>query len=157
MKSKLLALAVLVAMTSAASAKTNWQGEAMVLEVSGCEASGDKVGDSYLVMYQPKNGAGISDNSTSNFLSFVQRWNATSLKFNSFAANVAYTGVQISGRGHHLTTAGNITSISTTPAVNSTTQTFVMNAVIKNFYNTSGCTATIRASFVRRIDPPAAP
>jgi hypothetical protein len=155
MKSAVLALMALLAMSGIASARTNWQGEVMVLAVTGCEAGGDNVGDSYVGLFQPENNATITDNSTSNFLSFVGRRNGTSLKFSSLTAGVAYTGVQISGRGHHTTTSGTIASISTAPAtVSSTTPTLVINAKINNWFNTLGCTATIRGAFVKRVDAP---
>jgi hypothetical protein len=156
MKSKLLAVAFLVAMTSAASARTNWQGEVMVTAVTAqCAAGGDQVGDNYLATFQPENNATITDNSTSNFLSFFNRRAAFSIKFENLAAGAPYTAVQVSGRGNHFTGAGTVISISTAPAaVASSTQTLVINARIGNWFATPGCTATVRGAFVKRIDAP---
>ena len=125
----------------------------MVLAVSpACAASGDVVGDSYLAMFQPENNATILDNSTLNFLSFIGRRAAVSIKFASLTPGVAYSSVQVSGRGHHFAGAGTITSISTAPlVVGSATQTVVINAVINNWFSTAGCTATIRGAFVKRV------
>jgi hypothetical protein len=159
MKSKILTLALLIATTSAASAagpdKINWQGEVMVTAVSaGCASSGDVVGDHYLAMYQPKNGGTITANSTSNFLTFMARRNAFSLKFPTLTAGVAYTAVVVSGRGHHNPgVTGTIASISTTPSlVAASTPTIVINAQINNWYNTPACTATITGAFVKRVN-----
>ena len=155
MKFFLVAASLLAVLMSSAYAKTNWQGEVMVLGVSNCAVGGDQIGDNYLATYQPKNGGTIVDNSTLNFLSILGRRNAFSIKFASLTAGVAYSGVYVSGRGHHLTVSGNISSISTTPAtVGASTPTLVINAVITNWLATPGCTATIRGAFVKRVDAP---
>ena len=151
MKSKLLALAFLVAMTGAASARTNWVGGVTILATTAqCTNDRHQVGDTYLGTYQPKNNATITDNSPSNFLSLTFHRGAFSIKFDALTAGTPYTAVHISGRGHHNTPTGTIAQMSTTPpTVAATTQTFVLNARITNWFNTPGCTATIRAAFVK--------
>lgn len=154
MKRIFVAATLLAALMSSAYAKTNWQGEVMVLGVSNCALGGDQIGDNYLATYQPKNGGTIVDNTTSNFLSFLGRRNAFSIKWTNIGTGVAYTGVHVATRGHHSIVSGAIT-LSTTPiTIAATTPSLVINAVITNWLNTPGCVATIRGAFIKRVDAP---
>ena len=160
MKSNILALTLFIAIGGAASAEEKrvvWQGEIMVTDVSaGCTVSKDKIGDNYLSIFQPKNNATITINTTLNYLSFYGRRSAFSVRFSNVANGVAYSGIKIGGHGgQSLNASGNLTSISTTPAtVTATTPTMVINAVVTNWFVQPGCTATIRGAYVRRVDAP---
>jgi hypothetical protein len=152
MKSRLLALAFVVAMTSAASAKVNWQGEVMVIAVSGaaCAANKIAVADHYLSAYLPQN---ISDNGPASYISFVTRRSAFSARFTSTAAGSPYSATRVTGRGNFATSSGQILNAFSTPAtVTLTTPTLVINAQISNWEGAVGCTATIRGAYVKRVD-----
>ena len=151
MKSKLMALAFLVAMTSTASATVNWQGEIMVTTVSaGCAASGDLVGDNYLANYFPQ---GLSNNGTISWLSFFNRRSGWVMRFTSTAAGAIYNGTRLTSRGPVTLANGQILSFTRTPAViTATTQTIAITAQISNWLGgNTGCTVTIQGAFTRRV------
>lgn len=151
MKTKILAIALLAGMTVTASARENWQGTFMVNAVNaGCNGE-FVVGDHFLALYMPAN---ISNNGPNSFVAMVRQRQATSLKVVGLpAANKNYSAMTIGGRGEQITSAGKFNSFSTTPAtVTGTTPTLVINAVITNFQEITGCTATVRGALVQRSD-----
>jgi hypothetical protein len=153
MKTKLLVLALLLSMSSVASAKVNWQGEVMVTALSGagCAADAHLVGDNFLSAYLPQ---GLSNNGNTSYLSFVSRRSAWSMKFTSTANNAAYTWTRITGRGEWKNGAGTILTLTRTPSsVTTATQTLVINAQVSNWIGTANCTATIQGAFVQRVGP----
>jgi hypothetical protein len=151
MKTKLLALAFVLALTSAASAKVNWQGEVMITALSaGCDPAMDLVGDSYLSTYLPQN---LSDNGVNSWLAFFNRRSGWSIKFTSTAVNSAFSSTRISGRGNVTTGNGLLVSFSRAPAtVTETTGTVSINATLSNWQGTAGCTATMKGAYVRRVN-----
>jgi hypothetical protein len=152
MKSNLLSLAFLAAMTTAASATVSWQGEVMVLSSTGasCAAAELVAGQHYFSAYLPQN---LSNNGTSSGLTFLTRRSASAIRFTSMGPNATYTGTRINGRGGFAAANGLIVSMTRTPAVvTATTPTLVINATITNFDGTTGCTATIRGAYVQRIN-----
>ena len=154
MKSKFLALTFLVAMTGAATAKENWQGEVMVRVLTGaaCAEENLQVGDNYLSNYLPE---GIADNGPNSFLSFLTRRSAFAMRFASTEPNSPYAGIKLTGRGNFFPRNGLLVSFATTPAnVTATTPTLVINARISNWEGVLGCTATIRGAYVLRVDAP---
>ena len=154
MKCKFLALTVLIAMTGAASAKENWQGEVMVRALAGasCAANNLQVGDHYLSNYLPQ---GVSDNGPNSFLSFHSRRSAFAIRFSSTAPNSVFAAIRITGRGNFVPSNGQLESFTRAPAtITATTPTLVINAQISNWEGAPGCIATIRGAYVQRVDAP---
>ena len=152
MKSKLLAIAVLIAMTGVASARESWQGTFMVTAVAGAGCAGETaVGDHFLATYLPAN---VSNNGTNTFMGFVRTRGAWSLRVAGLpTANETYSAMLIDGRAEFGPNGGRVLAFSTIPAtVTATTQTIVINTRLSNFHGTTGCTATIQGALVLRRD-----
>lgn len=154
MKSKLLALAFLAAMTGTASAaKVNWEGAIQVTAVAGtCVAEGIPVGDHYYAAYSP---ADLGDNEPDAFLGLFRHRGAASYQVvgSDPSPNKNYKGTDVGSRGGRGAWTGKFVTFNTTPAtLTPATQTFAMNAKISNFGDTPGCTATIQGGFVLRRD-----
>ena len=152
MKSKLLAIAIILATTGVVSARESWQGTFMVTAVAGTACTGEVViGDHFIAMYTPAN---VSDNGPNTHLAFYRPRSAWSLRVAGLpTANETYAAMQIGSRGGFDPSSGRVLAFSTAPAsVVATTPIVAINTRISNFHNVTGCTATIQGALVRRRD-----
>jgi hypothetical protein len=134
-----------------ASARTNWQGEAVVTAVNAaCTWEGEAVGAIYKVMYMP---SGLADNGPNSFMNFYGYRNAFSIQTSGRpVAKKSYSAIYINSYGKNSTQPpGTFPSLTQSPATLKVGTAFVtMRFQITNRGAMSGCTATLEAAMVRR-------
>lgn len=152
MKTMIAVAALGLLCATEASARTNWQGEAVVTAVNAaCTAEAENVGAIYKVMFYP---SGITDNGADSYMTFHGYRNVFSARIAAGRPGTgkAYSVAYVNSYGKNSAQpSGKFNTYTQSPAALATTTPFVTATMqMTNWGAIVGCTATLEAAFVRR-------
>jgi hypothetical protein len=147
-----LAAALLVAVTTSASAVEVWQGHLFITAANrACNAGNWRVNVFFNAVYLP---AGVSDNGPTTFLALFHSRNAMSFAVNGALSGAGgYNAGRIRPTGPTQSWSGSFSKARVTPASPSdTTPTVTVRVQLNPFGNVPNCTAMLQGSLGKRPD-----
>lgn len=142
----------------AADTQAAWEGYATnTAATSQCSGvGGTGVGDTHVSIFRPK----INSTDTNTFLSMMHLraaitfQNTSKSTVHQMHGSGNYTATGINSRGKAFTYSSTYSGFTVTPnpIVGSTSVINITTGKLNNYFNTSGCTVTFKAVYVKRID-----